>query len=280
MSKYDYKGNDVLSDDDLPRLSLITPCWRRRHFLPLMMCNLLAFDYPKDKLTWVLYMDGDTDMFENEEHKKLVEQRLHPIKLIYHYDPKNRKTIGEKRNYCIKKLNKNKFVAMMDSDDIYMPTYPRYAVSTLIKNKMGIVGSQSMLFVYPFNNYEMSAIQCQHKRQIHEGCSVLSVRHFRQTGGFAKTSQGEGTGLLDYVEYRAQDLDITLSMVCVDHGENTISKEMFRDKRINGEIGGIHFKVLDAIMKEQYPDKFNKLERPETTTTSPSEEPVDSEKSL
>ena len=45
-------------------------------------------------------------------------------------------------------------------------------------------------------------------------------------------------------------------MICVDHGENTISKEMFRDKRIKAELGGIHFKVLDAIMKNEYPDKF------------------------
>jgi len=257
-----YKGNAVLSDADLPNLSLITPCYRRRHFLPLMMCNLLHFDYPKEKLTWILYQDGDTDMFETEEHRKLVEERLHPIKLIYYYDPKNRKSIGEKRNYCIKKLNTNKYVAMMDSDDIYLPTYPRYAVSTLKKNKMGIVGSQSMLFTYPFHNYEMSAIQCQHKRQIHEGCSCISVKHFRSTSGFLKTSQGEGTGLLDYCENRAQDLDITLCMVCCDHGENTISKEMFRDKKIHGEIGGIHFKVLDAIMKHKYPEKFI------TTTTS------------
>jgi len=253
-----YKNNEVLKDDELPQLSIITPCYRRKHFLPLMMCNLLHFDYPKEKLTWCLYQDGDTDMFDNEEHLQLVREKLHPIRLNYYYDSKNRKTIGEKRNYCIKKLNVNKFVAMMDSDDIYLPTYPRYAMSILKQNKMGIVGSQSMLFTYPFHNYEMSAIQCAHKRQIHEGCSVLSVKHFRSTNGFQKTSQGEGTGLLDYVENRAHDLDITLCMVCVDHGENTISKEMFRDKRINGEVGGIHFRVLDAIMKEQYPDKFTR----------------------
>jgi len=251
-----YKGMTTLSNDDLPNLSMITPCYRRKHFLPLMMCNLLNFDYPREKLTFILYQDGDTDMFDSPEHKKHVEETLHPIKLIYYYDPKNRKTIGEKRNYCIKKLNRNKYVAMMDSDDIYLPTYPRYAVSTLKLNKMGIVGSQSMLFTYPFHKYTMSAIQCQHKRQIHEGCSCIDIKHFRSTQGFQKSSQGEGVGLLDYCENRAQDLDITLCMICVDHGENTISKEMFRDKRIKAEIGGVHFKVLDMIMRKEFPDKM------------------------
>jgi len=251
-----YKGNTILSDDDLPNLSIITPCYRRRHFLPLMICNLMYFDYPKDKLTWVLYQDGPEDLFENKEHRKLVEERLHPIKLEYFYDTKNRKTIGEKRNYCIKKMNKNKYVAMMDSDDIYLPTYPRYAISTLKLNKMGIVGSQSMLFAYPFHNYEMSAISCQHKRQIHEGCSVICMKHFRSTNGFQKSSQGEGVGLLDYCENRAQDLDISLCMICIDHGENTISKDIFRDKSIDAKLGGIHFQVLDAIMRDVFPDKF------------------------
>lgn len=251
-----YKGNPVLSNDDLPNLSIITPCYRRRHFLPLMICNLINFDYPKEKLTWVLYQDGDTDMFESKGHREHIEKRLHPIQLIYKYDPDNRKTIGEKRNYCIKKMSKNKFVAMMDSDDIYLPTYPRYAVSTLKLNKMGIVGSQSMLFTYPFHKYQMTAISCQHKRQIHEGCSCISMKHFRGTNGFLKNSQGEGTGLLDYCENRALDLDITLCMVCVDHGENTIPKEQFLKNKIEATLGGIHYEVLNAIMMEEHPSKF------------------------
>tara|TARA_R110001632_G_scaffold83271_1_gene184411 strand:- start:4 stop:873 length:870 start_codon:yes stop_codon:yes gene_type:complete len=262
---YDYKGNNILTDDELPDLSLITPCYKRRHFLPLMICNLLNFDYPREKLTFCLYQDGEEDMFESEEHLQYIKERLHPIKLEYYYDSKNRKSIGEKRNYLIKKMNKNKFVCCMDSDDIYMPTYPRYAVSTLKKNKMGIVGSQSMLFTYPFHNYAMSAISCKHKRQIHEGCSCISMKHFRSTNGFQKSSQGEGVGLLDFCENRAQDLDISLCMICVDHGENTISKEMFLKNKIDGKVGGIHLDILDAIMKKQYPEKM-------ITTTNP--EPV------
>ena len=256
-----YKNNPVLSNDELPNLSMITPCYGRQHFLPLMVCNLKYFDYPPEKLTWVLYMDGDGgDMFESPEHVEDIRKRLHPIKLIYKYDPTTRKSIGEKRNYCIKKMNKNKFVAMMDSDDIYLPTYPRYAVSTLKKNKMGIVGSQSMLFTYPFHNYRMTGISCGEKRQIHEGCSAISMKHFNSTSGFQKTSQGEGVGLLDYCENRALNIDITLCMVCVDHGENTIPKGHFNKENngIEATIGGIHFKVLDAILQHKYPEKFSK----------------------
>tara|TARA_R110000822_G_scaffold27283_2_gene81602 strand:+ start:768 stop:1601 length:834 start_codon:yes stop_codon:yes gene_type:complete len=254
-----YKDIPVLSDEDLPNLSMITPCYGRQHFLPLMVCNLKCFDYPQEKLTWIMYQDGDKgSMFENEEHEKYIREKLSPIKLIYKYEPRTRKSIGEKRNYCIKKLNKNKFVAMLDSDDIYLPTYPRYAVSTLKINKMGIVGSQSMLFTFPFDDYKVSAISCQSKRQIHEGTSCISMKHFNSTSGFQKSSQGEGVGLLDFCENRAKDLDITLIMVCVDHGENTIAKGRFNqeDNKLDIKLDGIHYRVLDALLKEKYPEKF------------------------
>ena len=258
----DYKDNKIIDYEQLPAISMITPCYKRRHFLPLMMCNLVNFDYPKNKITWVLYQDGEEDMFESKEQLEYVRKKIHPIQLTYYYDSKNRKSIGEKRNYCIKKLNQNKIVLMMDSDDIYMPTYPRYAVSTLRLNKMGICGSQSMLFTYPFHNFVMSAIQCKEKRQIHEGCSCIDIKHFRSTNGFLKSSQGEGTGLLDYCENRAMDLDITLCMICVDHGENTIPKEQFRQNTIDGKVCGVHKEVLKAIMTNQYPDKMNHQNQP------------------
>lgn len=270
-----YKGIKVLDDESLPHLSMITPCYERQHFLPLMICNLKCFDYPQDKLTWVLYQDGKGgDMFESEEHLKDVRDKLYPIKLIYKYDPTTRKTIGEKRNYCIKKMNKNKFVAMMDSDDIYLPTYPRYAISELKLNKMGIVGSQSMLFTYPFKDYRMTAIACSEKRQIHEGCSVISMKHYNSTSGFQKTSQGEGIGLLDYCENRALNIDVTLCMVCVDHGENTICKEAFNkdNNGIDATLGGIHHKVLDAVLKHKFPEKFTTANQQESSPLDESQE--------
>ena len=77
-----YNNNDILSDDELPNISLITPCYKRRHFLPLMICNLTQFDYPKEKLTFVLYQDGPEDMFDSKEHLEDIRKKLHPIKLI------------------------------------------------------------------------------------------------------------------------------------------------------------------------------------------------------
>lgn len=244
----DYKGNEVLTDDELPKLSILTPCYKRSEFVNLMLCNIGNFDYPRDKLEWVVLQDGPEDLFEKFGGEEVIRKALHPIKLVYKYEKDVRRTIGEKRNMLIKKMATSKFVIFMDSDDIYFPTYPRYAMSVLKKNKMGVVGSQSMLFTFPFYNYEMSAISCASVRQQHEATMCISVKHFRAMGGFQKSSQGEGVGMLDFAENRAHDLDITLCMCCVDHGENTIPKEQFRKNKIEGKLSGIHLEVLKSIM--------------------------------
>jgi len=54
----------------------------------------------------------------------------------------------------------------------------------------------------------------------------------------------------------------------VDHGENTIPKDMFQKNKIDGKVGGIHLDILNAIMMKQFPDKFKK-----TNPQSPSQEP-------
>jgi len=37
-----------MTDDDLPCVSILIPCWRRRGFIPLMIANILEQDYPKE----------------------------------------------------------------------------------------------------------------------------------------------------------------------------------------------------------------------------------------
>ena len=157
------------------------------------------------------------------------------VKLNYKYEPNIRRTIGEKRNLLVK-MATHKICAFMDSDDVYFETYLRYSVNALYQYKAGISSSNSMLFVYPRKDFEMSAISCDYKYQCHEACAVFKKKYFKALGGFSKTSQGEGVKMFSGTKNQIINLDITKLMVCVCHqGEegNTIDKEQFSEDNKN-----------------------------------------------
>jgi len=215
-----------MNDNDLPCVSILTPCYRRRNFIPLMITNIISQDYPKDKLELVILQDGDEDLFIDNTRLEMFRASIHPVKLTYRYEPKVRKSIGEKRNKLVK-LASHKIYAMMDSDDIYLSSYIRYSVNALKQYKAGITSSACMTFVYPKYDFRMTAIRCGHKKQCHEACAVFTKKYFKKMGGFGKTSAGEGVKMLSYNDREIINLDINKLMVCIAHNDNTIDKEQF-----------------------------------------------------
>ena len=168
----------------LPNISILVPTYNRSKFLPLFIHNLKSQTYPHNKLEVCIYDDGTEPFTDNVAGLQID---IYPMKLVYHRD-KVKKTIGEKRNYLVKKLSRNKFLCFMDDDDIYSNSYIEYSFKCLKENKAGLVGSSSMLFTYPENNYKITGIKCPHKYQIHEATMLFTRKYFGSMGGFEKSS--------------------------------------------------------------------------------------------
>ena len=214
-----------IPDKDLPSVSILIPCYKRRNFIPLIISNIVSQDYPKEKLELVILQDGEEDLFIDDIRKQLFEQSI-GIKFRYIYEKNIRRTIGEKRNKLVK-LASHTICAMMDSDDIYMSSYIRYSVNGLKQYKAGISSSACMTFVYPKYDFRMTAIKCGYKYQCHEACAVFTKKYWKKMGGFNKTSAGEGVGMFSYNDREIINLDINQLMICIAHSENTIDKEQF-----------------------------------------------------
>ena len=217
-----------IPDNQLPNVSILIPCYQRRNFIPLMISNIICQDYPRDKLELVILQDGDEDLFIDDKRKQLFEKSI-GIKFRYIYEKNIRRTIGEKRNKLVKLASHN-ICAMMDSDDIYMSSYIRHSVNGLKEYKAGISSSACMTFVYPNNDYLMTAIKCGYKYQCHEACAVFTKKYWKKMGGFNKTSAGEGIGMFSYNDREIINLDINKLMVCIAHSDNTIDKEQFSNQ--------------------------------------------------
>jgi glycosyltransferase involved in cell wall biosynthesis len=226
------------------------PIWNRNKFKPLILNNLLSLDYPKDKLEFCIDDDGTEPFLKDNEEKETLKKLIYPIKLNYFYR-KHKRSIGSKRNNLVK-IASYKIIACMDSDDLYLPDWIKYAIYEMKTNNYSCVGSNQMIFLYPHHNFTAHAIRCESKRQIHEACMVFTKKHHKSMGGFKNSSQGEGSKMADFNEKNVGLLDIDKCMACICHNENTIVKDMFMkdnnkiDLELNIEIKNMIANILEV----------------------------------
>tara|TARA_R110000764_G_scaffold132785_1_gene220676 strand:+ start:21 stop:749 length:729 start_codon:yes stop_codon:yes gene_type:complete len=224
---------------ELPCITILTPTYDRKKFLPLMMLNVFLQSYPKDKIEWLIcdsysYEGKKADKLLVDDELKLMRKKLSPTVVNYHYLEKQM-SIGEKRNWLVKN-SKYKLMINMDSDDIYLGNYCRNIVAALQLPKVEIAGSPEMAFIYPNHNYQFSMIRCEHYRQIHEGAMGFTKKHWKRMGGFNKEGTGEGAGLFDGCSDKYfKKLPINDLMICVCHSDNTCDKDIFLEHKIEIE---------------------------------------------
>lgn len=123
----------------LPFVSICTPTFNRRPFIPIMLQCFKNQDYPKDRMEWIIVDDG-TDKIED----LLKDADIPQIK----YFPIDKKmSLGAKRNFMHTKT-KGAFLVYMDDDDYYPPERVSHAVQKLQDNPQALCAGSSELYVY------------------------------------------------------------------------------------------------------------------------------------
>ena len=242
---------------DLPKVSILTPVYDRKRFLPLMISNLQSIVYPKNNLEWVILDSWSRDGKVSEKLFKCEEEIRHYSRVIgipirYLYRPEAL-SIGKKRNMLVKQAQ-HKYCINMDSDDIYLPHYILYSIRVIKEKKKECVGSPEMLFIFPNDEYKVTGINCPAMRQAHEATLCFTKKHWKRMGGFSTSSQGEGAKMIDGCNEKVfARTDVSKCMICVCHNDNTVNKDQFnQDKmKIDVEIENLpQIKILKEIFKK------------------------------
>jgi len=101
-------------------VSIFTPTYNRRRFIPNIICCVLAQDYKAGEIEWVILDDGEDKIGDLVKHLKFVKYISYDKKL----------PLGEKRNrgheHC-----RGEFIIYMDDDDYYPPERVSHAVQML-----------------------------------------------------------------------------------------------------------------------------------------------------
>ena len=128
-----------LSKKFYPMVSVCTPTFNRRPFIPAMLECFRNQTYPKDRMEWIIVDDG-TDPI-----KDLIDAANIPQ--IRYFREERKMALGEKRNYMHSKI-KGTIVVYMDDDDYYPPERVSHAVDTLQANREALCAGASEIYVY------------------------------------------------------------------------------------------------------------------------------------
>ena len=139
MGKKDKKKEKekACTNTQFPFVSVCTPTFNRRPFIPFMIKCFENQTYPKDRIEWIIIDDG-TDKIED-----LVAHN--PCVKYFKYDKKL--TLGKKRNISHEKTCGD-IIVYMDDDDYYPSDRISHAVEMLQKNPAALCAGSSEMYIY------------------------------------------------------------------------------------------------------------------------------------
>jgi hypothetical protein len=120
-----------------PFVSICTPTFNRRPFIPIMIKCFENQTYPKDKIEWIIVDDG-TDK---------IEDLVSHIPQVKYFRYEEKMSLGKKRNITNEKA-KGDIIIYMDDDDYYPPERVSHAVTTLQKNPKALCAGSSTMYIY------------------------------------------------------------------------------------------------------------------------------------
>ena len=133
-----------------PFVSVCTPTFNRRPFIPAMLQCFAHQTYPRDRMEWIIIDDGSDPIEDLVAH--------HPC--VQYFRLEEKISLGKKRNMMHEKA-RGDILVYMDDDDYYPPERVSHAVATLLdhrKRKTGIklAGSSEMCIYFKPENLRFS----------------------------------------------------------------------------------------------------------------------------
>jgi glycosyltransferase involved in cell wall biosynthesis len=232
MSKKNKKNKE------LPLVSICTPTFNRRPFIPFMIRCFENQTYPKDKLEWIIIDDGSDK----------IEDLVSHIPQVKYFKFDTKMPLGKKRNLMHKKST-GSIIVYMDDDDYYPPERVMHAVETLQSHPKALCAGSSEMYIYfkhiqkmyqfgPYGPNHSTAGTFAFKRELlnrtsyDDNACLAEEKHF----------------LKDYTIPFVQ-LDPLKTILVFSHNQNTFDKKTLLNNAPNKFVQE-SIKTVDTFVKE------------------------------
>lgn len=217
-----------MSSDTQPLVSLLTPTYNRRHFIPAAIKCYEHQTYPKARMEWIILDDG-TDSVE-DLFKPLIEK--HPnIRYIRHEE---KLLIGQKRN-MLQDLAKGEYLCWMDDDDYYPPERVSHAIVSFRSkgSKAPLLGGSTECYLYFADIKKIYRFGPYGPNHATNGTMVVH-KSYAKTHKYNETvTNAEEKEYLDDYKNPMVQFDPRKVMLVMCHSQNTFDKVKLRMRSQN-----------------------------------------------
>lgn len=223
-------------------VSVVTPTYNRRKFLPSLIECYKSQTYPKEHMEWIILDDGDDcvkDVFD-EAAKSIPNIRYiqHPTKLL----------IGAKRN-ILNREAKGEIIVAMDDDDFYFPERVSTAVVNFARNKTIELAGSSLIYMYYTDNKKIYSLGPYNKNHATNGTMAWRKSYANSHTYDETVTHAEERSFLENYSNPMIQLDPMKVMLVISHSENTFDKKKLRESN-NPLMKETKFKLNNFIRSQ------------------------------
>ena len=196
-----------------PFVSVVTPTYNRRRFIPILIHLYQTQTYPADKRELIIL---DDSISTNED---LIPKNDKSIRYIYQSE---KMTLGEKRNK-LNELAKGDVVVCFDDDDYHYPDRIAHSVFKLNQEKVDIAGC-TLIDIY-FTDIDKTYTFGPYGRNHGTNGTFAYRRKYFESHKYdnTKNAQEEPDFTNNWSEKMA-NLDEKKTILCISHDSNTYDK--------------------------------------------------------
>lgn len=210
-------------------VSVVTPTYHRRKFIPILIEIYKNQTYPKHKMEWIILDDGKDAV---EELFKTVIQEVPNIRYIRSYE---KMRIGAKRN-MLNREARGEIIIAMDDDDYYPPDRVQTVVQAFKKNpKIELAGSSEM-WLYYHDTKKIMIAGPYHPNHATNG-TMAWRKSYAQTHKYDEyVTHSEEMSFLDEYRHPMIQLDPKKTILVICHSDNTVDKFKMRREHLSSPV--------------------------------------------
>jgi glycosyltransferase involved in cell wall biosynthesis len=207
-----------------PFVSVITPTYNRRCFIPAAIECYKHQTYPKDRMEWIILDDG------TESVEDLFAGASTHLPNIRYIRAAAKQNIGAKRNQLNKEA-KGEIIIAMDDDDYYPPERVAHCVQRLRATKLVDIVGSSELYYYFTTRKEIWKFGPMPVPNHTTNGPMAYRRSYAKANQYDETiTHAEESSFLNSYKSAVGQLESRKCMLVIAHSQNTYNKEQL----ING----------------------------------------------